>query len=127
VNGVNIGLFCSTPMVALSRNIPRKHAFEMLTTGQFIDAKRAQDLGLVNRVVDQEIIAPETFALARTIADKLAVAVKIGKSAFYEQIQMPLDQAYSYTGDVMVENMLHRDTEEGIAAFLDKRDPDWDQ
>lgn len=127
VNGVNIGLFCSTPMVALSRNIPRKHAFEMLTTGEFINAKRAQDLGLVNRVVGREVIAPETQAFARKIADKLAVAVKIGKGAFYEQLQMPLDQAYSYTGDVMVENMLHRDTEEGIAAFLEKRDPDWEQ
>ncbi len=127
VNGVNIGLFCSTPMVALSRNIPRKQAFEMLTTGQFIDAGRAQDLGLVNRVVPADQLAHETQALAQTVADKLAVAVKIGKGAFYDQLEMPLDAAYAYTGDVMVQNMLHRDTEEGIAAFLEKRDPNWEQ
>ena len=127
VNGVNIGLFCSTPMVALSRNIPRKQAFEMLTTGQFIDAARAQELGLVNRVVPADQLASETRALAELIASKLGAAVKIGKEAFYNQIDLPLADAYSYTGDVMVENMLHRDTEEGIAAFLEKRDPDWDQ
>lgn len=127
VNGVNIGLFCSTPMVALSRNIPRKQAFEMLTTGQFIQADRAQELGLVNRVVAHEDLESETRTLAETVADKLGVAVKIGKEAFYRQMQMPLDAAYAYTGDVMVENMLHRDTEEGIAAFLEKRDPTWEQ
>jgi len=127
VNGVNIGLFCSTPMVALSRNIPRKHAFEMLTTGQFMDAMRAQELGLINRVIEPEQLGDETQALAAQIAQKLAVAVKIGKEAFYTQIQMPLDQAYEYTGDVIVENMLHADTQEGIAAFLEKRDPTWEQ
>ncbi|NOR30104.1 MAG: enoyl-CoA hydratase [Sulfitobacter sp.] len=127
VNGVNIGLFCSTPMVALSRNIPRKHAFEMLTIGEFIDASRAQELGLVNRVVPEQDLAMETQALSDKIAAKLGVAVKIGKQAFYNQLQMPTDQAYAYTGDVMVENMLHRDTEEGISAFLEKRDPAWDQ
>ncbi|NRB02969.1 MAG: enoyl-CoA hydratase [Rhodobacteraceae bacterium] len=127
VNGVNIGLFCSTPMVALSRNIPRKHAFEMLTTGKFIDAHRAQELGLINRVVPPQDLATETEALAAQVAEKLAVAVKIGKEAFYNQIEMPVDQAYAYTGDVMVENMLHRDTEEGIAAFLEKREPTWTQ
>lgn len=125
VNGVNIGLFCSTPMVALSRNISRKQAFEMLTTGQFIDAARAQDLGLVNRVVAPDMLEAETRALAEQVAGKLAAAVKIGKEAFYTQLQMPLDEAYAYTGDVMVENMLYRDTEEGISAFLEKRDPDW--
>lgn len=127
VNGVNIGLFCSTPMVALSRNIPRKQAFEMLTTGQFIDATRAEELGLINRTVAPENLADETAALADTLAGKLGAAVKIGKQAFYQQLQMPLDQAYAYTGDVMVENMLYRDTEEGIAAFIEKRDPDWSQ
>ncbi|KUJ85896.1 enoyl-CoA hydratase [Ruegeria marisrubri] len=127
VNGVNIGLFCSTPMVALSRNIPRKHAFEMLTTGQFIEAGRAVELGLVNRAVPVEALEEETRALAETLASKLGAAVKIGKQAFYQQIQMPLDQAYAYTGDVMVENMLYRDTEEGISAFIEKRDPDWSQ
>ena len=127
VNGVNIGLFCSTPMVALSRNITRKQAFEMLTTGQFIDADRAQALGLINRTAAPEDLAIETCALAETVAAKLGSAVKIGKQAFYEQIQMPLDSAYAFTGQVMVENMLDSDTEEGIAAFLEKRDPTWTQ
>lgn len=127
VNGVNIGLFCSTPMVALSRNIPRKQAFEMLTTGQFISAERAETLGLINRVVPADQLAAEATQLAETVASKLSAAVKIGKEAFYEQISMPLDMAYGYTGDVMVENMLYRDTAEGIAAFLDKRPPDWSQ
>lgn len=127
VNGVNIGLFCSTPMVALSRNIPRKQAFEMLTTGDFIEATRARELGLVNRVVAEDQLAHETQGLAKQVAGKLAVAVKIGKQAFYNQLQMPVDQAYAYTGDVMVDNMLHRDTQEGISAFLEKRDPTWKQ
>lgn len=127
VNGVNIGLFCSTPMVALSRNIPRKHAFEMLSTGGFIDAARAQELGLVNRVVSGDALAEETQGLAEQVASKLGSAVKIGKQAFYQQIQMPLAEAYAYTGAVMVENMMDRDTEEGIAAFLEKRDPEWVQ
>jgi len=127
VNGVNIGLFCSTPMVALSRNVPRKHAFEMLTTGQFLSADRAREIGLVNRVVPEAEVAAEAQALAETVAAKLGSAVRVGKRAFYEQVQMPLDAAYAYTGEVMVENMLHRDTEEGIAAFLEKRDPAWSQ
>jgi enoyl-CoA hydratase/carnithine racemase len=127
VNGVNIGLFCSTPMVALSRNIPRKQAFEMLTTGAFIDSDRAETLGLINRVVAAEDLEAETMALAQTVAAKLGVAVKIGKKAFYNQIQMNVADAYAYTGDVMVENMLHCDTIEGIEAFLDKRDPTWEQ
>jgi enoyl-CoA hydratase/carnithine racemase len=127
VNGVNIGLFCSTPMVALSRNVPRKHAFEMLTTGEFIDAGRAREIGLVNRVVPPEALAEETARLAETIASKLRTAVRIGKRAFYEQLEMGLDAAYAYTGQVMVENMLDRETEEGIAAFLEKRTPDWRQ
>ena len=127
VNGVNIGLFCSTPMVALTRNIPRKQAFEMLTTGQFIPATRAEALGLVNRVVPPEALAQETAALAGMVADKLGAAVKIGKQAFYTQIGMPIDEAYEYTGDVMVQNMLYRDTAEGISAFLEKRHPDWTQ
>lgn len=127
VNGVNIGLFCSTPMVALSRNIPRKKAFEMLTTGKFIDADEAETLGLINRSVAADQLESEVVALADTITGKLGVAVKIGKKAFYEQIQMPLDQAYRFTGDIMVENMLHSDTTEGIAAFIEKRPPDWTQ
>ena len=127
VNGVNIGLFCSTPMVALSRNIPRKLAFEMLTTGDFISAERASELGLVNRVVPETQLEHETLSLAEQLAAKLGTAVKIGKQAFYQQVQMPLDQAYAYTGEVMAENMMHRDTEEGISAFIEKRPPNWTQ
>jgi enoyl-CoA hydratase/carnithine racemase len=125
VNGVNIGLFCSTPMVALSRNVPAKHAFEMLTTGGFVDAARAERLGLVNRVVPADRLGAETLALARAVAAKLSSAVAVGKRAFYEQAEMTLDAAYAHAGRVMVENMLHRDTAEGVAAFLEKREPRW--
>jgi enoyl-CoA hydratase/carnithine racemase len=125
VNGVNIGLFCSTPMVALTRAVPPKAAFEMLVTGEFIDATRARDVGLVNRVVAPEDLAAETDRLAATVAAKLTAAVKIGKRGFYDQLGLPLDAAYRHTGAVMVENMLWRDTDEGIAAFLEKRPPDW--
>ncbi len=127
VNGVNIGLFCSTPMVALSRNIPRKQAFEMLTTGEFINTDRARALGLINRAVPEDKLDQASEDLARTIAEKLASAVKIGKQAFYNQLEMGLDAAYDYTRDVMVENMLNRDTEEGISAFIEKRPPEWTQ
>ena len=127
VNGVNIGLFCSTPMVALSRNIPRKQAFEMLSTGTFIETDRAETLGLINKSVPQDDLTGATRALAETVAGKLGMAVKIGKQAFYEQITMPLEAAYDYTGTIMTENMLYRETEEGIAAFLEKRDPTWTQ
>lgn len=125
VNGVNIGLFCSTPMVALSRNVPRKVAFEMLTTGDFIDAARAREIGLVNRVVPPERLAEETRSLAGTVAAKLGPAVRIGKRAFYEQAELPIAAAYDHAAAVMVENMLWRDTAEGIQAFLEKRPPDW--
>ena len=124
VNGVNIGLFCSTPMVALSRNIHTKQAFEMLVTGEFIDATRARELGLINRVASD--LSVETEALAAIVASKLGAAVRIGKRAFYEQLEMGLSDAYAFTGDVMVENMAVPDTEEGIAAFLEKRPPNWD-
>ena len=127
VNGVNIGLFCSTPMVALSRNIPRKQAFEMLTTGSFIDATRAAELGLINRSVALDQLDSEATELAESVASKLGHAVKIGKRAFYEQLQMPLDQAYAHTGQVIAENMMHAQTQKGIAAFIDKREPEWDQ
>jgi len=112
-------------MVALSRAVPRKAAFEMLTTGGFIDAARAREIGLVNRVVPADTITAETQALAAQVAGKLGAAVKIGKEAFYRQIEMPVTAAYDYAGSVMVENMLWRDTEEGINAFLEKRAPDW--
>lgn len=127
VNGVNVGLFCSTPMVALSRSIGRKRAFEMLTTGAFIDATRAEALGLINRAVPPEALEATTRELAETVAAKLGAVVKIGKRAFYDQMQMPIEAAYAHAGAVMVENMLFRDTEEGIAAFIDKRAPDWNQ
>lgn len=125
VNGVNIGLFCSTPMVALSRNMPRKQVFEMLTTGEFISAHEAKAYGLINRVASEGLLDAETQKLAQTVASKLGAAVRIGKRAFYEQLGLPLDQAYAYTGAVMAENMLLRDTDEGITAFIEKRKPDW--
>lgn len=127
VNGVNIGLFCSTPMVALTRNVAPKHAFEMLTTGELIDAARAAEIGLINRVVAPDALEDATRAMAETVASKLGAAVRIGKRAFYEQIGMTRAEAYAYTGEVMVENMLWRDTAEGIAAFIEKRPPDWSQ
>ena len=127
VNGVNIGLFCSTPMVALSRNITRKKAFEMLTTGDFISAEQAKTLGLINWVVEIENFDLETEKLAEQIASKLGVAVKIGKEAFYKQLEMPISEAYEYTGRVMAENMMFRQTEKGIDAFLNKREPTWEQ
>ena len=127
VNGVNIGLFCSTPMVALSRNIPRKQAFEMLTTGDFIESERAAALGLINHAVEPDTLEAETAELAQRLAAKLGSAVRVGKQAFYQQLQMPVADAYTYTGQVMVENMAHPDTVEGIAAFIDKRPPDWTQ
>lgn len=127
VNGVNIGLFCSTPMVALSRNIARKKAFEMLTTGSFIETDEAAAIGLINKAVPMDALEEETRKLAETVAGKLGAAVKIGKEAFYRQSTMTTEQAYDYAGQVMVENMLYRDTEEGITAFLEKRPPDWSQ
>lgn len=127
VNGVNIGLFCSTPMVALSRNIPRKHAFELLTTGEFMSAARAADLGLINRAVSSDALEAETLKLATTIASKLGSAVKVGKEAYYRQLEMPIEEAYAYTSDVIVENLMNRDTIEGLNAFIEKRPPNWEK
>lgn len=123
--GVNIGLFCSTPMVALSRNVSRKAAMEMLLLGEMIDAKRAQDFGLLNRVVPDDRVMDEAMALAQIIDSKSPYTLAIGKEAFYAQAEMPLAQAYDYATEVMVKNMLARDAEEGIGAFLEKRKPEW--
>lgn len=123
--GVNIGLFCSTPMVALSRNVSRKTAMEMLLLGEMITAEQAAAHGLVNRVVPQGQALEHALAMAEKIAVKSPLTVSIGKRAFYEQAQMPLAEAYAYTADVMVRNMLARDAEEGIGAFLGKRKPEW--
>lgn len=127
VNGVNIGLFCSTPMVGLTRNVPAKKAFEMLVTGGFIPAHEACSLGLVNKVVPDGDLARETNALAALVASKLGSAVKVGKQAFYKQRNMSVTDAYDYVGDVMVDNMLDAQTEHGIEAFLAKQTPVWDQ
>jgi enoyl-CoA hydratase/carnithine racemase len=123
--GVNIGLFCSTPMVALARNVARKRAMEMLLLGEMLPAAQAADYGLVNRVVAQERLMAEAMALAGKIAEKSPATVAIGKAAFYTQIEMPLREAYAYASKVMVENMMASDAAEGIAAFLDKRKPEW--
>ena len=123
--GVNIGLFCSTPMVALARNVSRKHAMEMLLTGEMISAEHAQQIGLVNHVVAPSKEREEALKLARKIGDKSALTVQIGKEGFYKQLEMPLVQAYDYVSEIMVENMLARDAEEGIKAFIEKRDPKW--
>ena len=123
--GVDIGLFCSTPMVALSRNVSRKQAMEMLLTGETIDAATAKEFGLVNRVVPREYLNQIVTKYAQTIASKSSLVVKTGKEAFYAQAEMGLADAYAYTGRVMVENMLARDAEEGIGAFIGKRKPEW--
>lgn len=125
-SGVNIGLFCSTPMVALSRNVPRKHAMEMLLLGNFLPAQRVAELGLVNRVVPKDLLSHTARQMALEIASKSPAAVKIGKRAFYEQAEMPLEEAYAYAGRVMAENMMARDAEAGIGAFISKTAmPDW--
>jgi enoyl-CoA hydratase/carnithine racemase len=123
--GVNIGLFCSTPMVALSRNVSRKAAMEMLLLGEMVTAAKARELGLVNQVVADADVTAEAIAIAEKIASKSPLTLAIGKKAFYAQIEMPLAQAYDYAADVMVENMLARDAQEGIGAFIEKRSPKW--
>ncbi|MBR0935681.1 enoyl-CoA hydratase [Bradyrhizobium jicamae] len=123
--GVDIGLFCSTPMVALSRNVPRKQAMEMLLTGEPITAVAAQNIGLINRVVPAGTERDAAIALAQKVALKSAYTVKLGKEAFYRQAEMSLAEAYRYAAEVMTENMMARDAEEGIGAFLEKRDPKW--
>jgi len=125
VNGVNIGLFCSTPIVALSRKIAHSAAFELAATGEFLTATRAQSLGLANRVTSVEGLSSETMALAQNLAQKLPAALSIGKAAFAAQTGLPLDQAYAAAGAAMVDNLLDASTSEGISAFLEKRAPNW--
>ncbi len=125
VNGVNIGLFCATPMVALTRAIPPKLAFEMLTTGEFIAAEQALAAGLINRVTTPEALADETLAMANVIAAKLPAAVRMGKRAFHDQLRLGLADAYTCAGRTICENMMLPDTDEGISAFLEKRKPGW--
>ena len=124
--GVDIGLFCSTPMVALSRNIARKHAMEMLLTGEAVSAEEAYRMGLVNRVVSAGQERDEALAFARKIAGKSSHIVKIGKEGFYRQADMNLADAYRYVSEVMVENLMARDAEEGLSAFIEKRQPKWE-
>ena len=124
--GINIGLFCSTPMVALSRNVARKQAMEMLLTGEMISADEALRVGLINRVVAPGSEHAEALALAHKIAAKPNHVVKIGKEAFYRQLEMELARAYDYASGIMVENMMARDAEEGISAFVEKRAPNWE-
>ena len=123
--GVDIGLFCSTPMVALSRNVPRKQVMEMLLTGEPVSASRALDIGLVNRVVAAGTERDAAIELAKKVALKSAYTVKLGKTAFYRQAEMSLADAYRYAAEVMTENMMARDAEEGIGAFIEKREPKW--
>lgn len=123
--GVNIGLFCSTPMVALSRNVGRKQAMEMLLTGEMIDAPMALQFGLVNRVVSEDGLDDAVGAIAEKIATKSPLTLRIGKQAFYRQLESGLDDAYEYAGAVMVRNMMTDDATEGIDAFIEKRQPVW--
>ena len=123
--GVNIGLFCSTPMVAVSRNLSNKHSMEMLLTGDLISADKAEKIGLINKAVDISSLKEQTLEVAQKISKKSAMTLKIGKEAFYKQIDMTLSEAYDYASNVMVENMLKIDAEEGIGAFIEKRKPNW--
>jgi len=125
VSGVNLGLFCSTPSVPLSRNVPRKTAFEMLVTGEFIDAKTAADRGLINRAVPADALDAEVDRLARLIAAKPAVAISAGKGMFYRQLEMGIDAAYQLAGQTMACNMMEEPTLEGVQAFIEKRKPNW--
>ncbi len=123
--GVNIGLFCSTPMVALSRNLSRKHAMEMLLFGEMQPAQRAEQIGLINKSVPEDELDSEIKRFADKLARKSPYAIAIGKEAFYKQVENKLSDAYDYASDVMVHNMLAEDAEEGIGAFLGKREPKW--
>ena len=125
VSGINVGLFCATPSVALSRNVSSKRAFEMLVTGRFIDAATAADWGLVNAAVADDALDDKVAQLAQSIMDKSPAAVRHGKAMFYRQRQLALAEAYAYAGEVMAKNMMEEDASEGVAAFLEKRPPTW--
>ncbi len=125
VSGINLGLFCSTPSVALSRNVSRKHALEMLLTGDFISAEEARDYGLINRVVPADTLQSATEALAQRIVAKPQIAIEMGKRLFYAQLETGIEQAYQLAGETMACNMMHPDTLEGVQAFLEKRPPSW--
>lgn len=123
--GVHIGLFCSTPMVALSRNVSNKHAMEMLLTGDMTSAKRAAEIGLINKVIDADLLTETTMQIAEKVASKSSMTVAIGKKAFYVQNDLNLNDAYAYASQIMVDNMLTHDAEEGIQAFIEKRKAQW--
>ena len=123
--GVNIGLFCSTPMVAVSRNVNRKKTMKMLLTGESINAQYAKEIGLINDHFENSKLDEEVLKLAETITSKSTRVIKIGKEAFYKQLEMPLEEAYKYTSEIMSENMMTLDAKEGISAFLEKRTPNW--
>ena len=124
--GVHIGLFCSTPMVALSRNVSHKHAMEMLLVGEMISSVRAEEIGLINRCTKAEELDHVVALIALKITSKSVQTLRIGKQAFYQQVEMTLPEAYKYASEVMVSNLIHQDAREGIAAFLEKRDPKWE-
>ena len=123
--GVNIGLFCSTPMVALSRVAKNKNSMEMLLTGDMIDAKKAKQISLINNYFDENSLSKEVNLIAKKIASKSSLTLKIGKKAFYAQTQMNVEDAYKYSSEIMIKNMMEYDAEEGINAFIDKRKPKW--
>jgi len=124
--GVNIGLFCSTPMVALSRNVNKKSSMEMLLTGDLIESIKAKEIGLINEVYPTEQLVDKVFGIAEKISSKSMTTLKIGKEAFYKQKEMTIEEAYNFTSAVMIENMLNKDSEEGISAFIEKRTPTWE-
>ena len=124
--GVNIGLFCSTPMVALSRNVNKKNAMEMLLTGDMINAEKAKEIGLINNYFQAEELTKETMILANKIASKSSMTVSMGKGAFYTQSELDTSAAYEYTSKVMVKNILKEEAKEGIGAFIEKRSPEWE-
>jgi enoyl-CoA hydratase/carnithine racemase len=125
VNGINSGLFCSTPMVALSRNIGRKRAMELLTLGEMLSADEALEAGLVNQVVSPDELHSQTDAMAARLAARPSAVLALGKQAFYAQAELPLAEAYELTSKAIVDNMMMDDAREGIGAFIDKRDPKW--